>query len=92
MNKQSSDKLKEEITKYCRKNEIYVRKEFDPPLTYSQFEKTMVIKNWKRMSKCKVEGNIERCFDCFPFDDQLRATVITDSTDTNILSLTVQGE
>jgi hypothetical protein len=92
MNKQSSDKLKEEITKYCRKNEIYVRKEFDPPLTYSQFEKTMVVKNWKRISKYKDGECIERTFDCFPFDDQLRANVTTDLTDTNILSLTVQGE
>jgi len=58
-----------------------------------------VERNWKRISKAKVgkftrfpEDSVERVFDCKPLEDQLRAYVITDATDDQILSLVVQGE
>lgn len=37
-------------------------------------------------------SHLERCFDCEPMDDQLRAYVETDMTDTNILNMYITGE
>lgn len=57
------------------------------------WEKVWRTKNWARRSKRKTfDGTIEREFNCNPFDDQLRAYVITDATDTKILKIVVQGE
>ena len=36
--------------------------------------------------------NLERAFDCEPYDDQLRAYIITDPTDTEIIRIEVAGE
>lgn len=48
-------------------------------------------KNWKRMTKEKLyNGDILRCFDCRPFDDQLRAYVTERNGE--IVEVGVQGE
>lgn len=39
-----------------------------------------------------VETYIDRRFDCTPLDDQLRAYVFTDETDSKLLKLVIQGE
>jgi len=58
-------------------------------------------RSWKRFSKRKEThpliiryeiGEIHREFDCRPLDDQLRALIITDPSDSKILSITVGGE
>ena len=64
------------------------------------------VKNWKRRGKSRVDvvhtneegatqrefDAVQREFDCVPFEDQLRAYVATDKTDTELLDITVQGE
>ena len=85
------------IVQWCAANRSTLDREFVQPLTDQEWQAACAPKSWKRMSKGKthwsdhVQG-IERCFDCRPFDDQLRADVVTDPTDTTILTLTVQGE
>ncbi len=37
-------------------------------------------------------GCLERCFDCEPLDGQLRAYVITDPSDTELLEIRICGE
>lgn len=51
-------------------------------------------KNWKRMSKNKSDNSDEweRIFDCGPYDDQLRAYVYTNRTDTIITHIMIVGE
>lgn len=64
-------------------------------------QETIKENNWKRRGKAKTQyqthqdvpvGSVERSFDCAPFDDQLRAYVYTDSADTKIIRIVVQGE
>ena len=49
-------------------------------------------KNWKRMSRKRDEKFIVRSFDCRPYDDQLRAYVITNDADETVISVVIQGE
>lgn len=60
-------------------------------------------KNWKRIEKEKlpsgvaayhgyVTGTVRRIFDCNPLDDQLRAYVYTDATDTQVLEIRISAE
>lgn len=70
-----------------------ISKLFDPPLQLNDTNK-IIPKNWKRISKETVVNNgiksTTRCFDCKPFDDQLRAYV--ESDDNRIISITIEGE
>jgi hypothetical protein len=50
---------------------------------------------WKTSAaviRAGYEDKIERMFDCEPLDDQLRAYVETDSTDTTVLNVYISGE
>lgn len=46
--------------------------------------------NWKRIAKNKESDYVVRCFDCRPFDDQLRAYVY--SRNNNIYKINLEGE
>ena len=80
---------KEQISKWCQQNEDFVCNEFSPKLTHSQFLLSTKEANWKRMSKTKNGNEIERVFDCKPFDDQLRAYVVELN---GKVTIQVQGE
>lgn len=101
MPKITSDICKQAIVDYCYFPDNYKNikqqfvlesdkdlEEFD--ITYKECLK---VKNWKRFSKQRIFTAFwNRGFDCVPFDDQLRAYVITDEQDENILSVEVIGE
>lgn len=54
---------------------------------------TRKLGNWKRISKRTIDqGQIERVFDCKYLYDQLRAYVVTDYWDEQVLSIQIVGE
>lgn len=94
MSKLKSADLKELIVEHVRKNEKQLSNEFVPPESMGP---AMIAKNWKRFEKCRGgwSGNgreWQRGFDCTPYDDQLRAYVTTNETDTEVISVEVLGE
>jgi hypothetical protein len=88
----TSATCKEAIVNYCKLNRKRIDDMFSEPLPDVDFQPSTLEKYWKRMQKYKEENTIVRIFDCIPFDMQLRAYVITDSTDANIITLYVNGE
>lgn len=59
------------------------------------------ISAWKRETKTHLDDPVifapygdhwERCFDCRPLDGQLRAYIITDPTDANIVAVRISQE
>jgi len=90
--KYSTETIKPMIVKWCKDNMWIVRGQFSPMLPEKDAQVCLLEKNWKRMSKEKDGETITRGFDCKPFDDQLRAYVVTDKNDSRILSIIVQGE
>jgi len=80
---------KELIVKWCQKNEDFICEQFSPRLTHSQFLLSTKEANWKRIIKTKDGNDIERVFDCKPFDDQLRAYVVELN---GKVTIQVQGE
>ena len=85
----TSDRCKSLIAEWCQKHPDHIINQFttsiNPTLAFSE-------KNWKRIYKIKVRDGIEICFDCKPYDDQLRAIIVTDLKDENVTTLIVQGE
>lgn len=96
----TSEKAKEVICALCSEKREMIIKEFcfDTDLEKQDFcskdlPKAFSTRNWKRRNKeRRKDGYIERSFDCTPFEDQLRAYVLTDSTDCKLLQVLVQGE
>ena len=82
------------IVEWCKANRIYISSQFVEPLSEEMLSKAEDPRNWKRISKATAYGGegIEREFDCRPFDDQLRAIVLSDIEDKKLLSVIVQGE
>jgi len=80
------------IAQYCRENPEEVSRQFVSPLTEDEQGQAAAERNWARIAKRNTADGVEREFDCRPFDDQLRAIVLTDTTDTSIISVVVQGE
>ena len=85
----TSEDCKKAIIQWCAFHKSQVERGFVGAVDISP---AFLVKNWKRMSKRKSPEGVERCFDCIPFDDQLRATVTTDSADSTITSIVVEGE
>lgn len=85
----TSEACKLLITEWCRNNSDYISNQFIPPENPSE---SFLEKNWKRIYKTKIKEGIERGFDCKPYNDQLRAIIITNSKDENVISLVIQGE
>jgi hypothetical protein len=95
MPKITTELCKELIVEFVKNNKDSIVNEFHPPLNPDDLlEKAGKVKHWKRILKRKDKESltVERGFDCTPFDDQLRAYVITDITDTKVLRVSVQGE
>jgi hypothetical protein len=89
VNKLTTEIIKNMIVEHVRDNEDIIAKEFIPE---EDMTDAMNAKNWKRMSKRKENENWIREFDCKPYDDQLRAIVFSDFSDTRIVNMVVQGE
>jgi len=93
-----------EIVKWCQLHLTFISNEFIPPLSPQQLISVCLIDNWKRNAKArdsinyfkknKKMDNWERVFSCIApgIDAQLRAYVITDPTDTSIISVEAHGE
>jgi hypothetical protein len=75
-----------------------IKSEFEPRLTDQEVQKTVFANNWRQQYRQKDKysttnpDGFERLFDCTPFDDQLRAYVYSDPTDTHILEVEIIGE
>lgn len=75
-----------------------IKGEFIPRLTSEEVEQTIFVNNWTQSYRQKIvysstnPDGFERCFDCKPFDDQLRAYVYSDPTDTRIIEVEIVGE
>ena len=89
MNK-NIEECRKEIIQYCYREEIDIRKQFSPSLTYKQFEKLLVAENWKLIKTEKEDGFIIRNFDCFPFNNQLRGYVSINNEDDQIYIVMVK--
>lgn len=94
-----SGACKEFIVDFCNRNRTKVVSQYVPQGTQQEIDRdiyfpTLKASNWKRISKRRdwTMGTIERIFNCVPLDDTLRATVVTDDTDTTVLELRVEGE
>jgi len=83
---------KDQIVEWCKNNPQNIRHAFCQSLSKEELEESTNINNWKRTAKVKVNDGILREFNCVPFDDQLRAYVKTDKTDSVFISVTVLGE
>jgi hypothetical protein len=99
MGKMNSQDIKKHIALRASQSPGEIDAQFGPEDGDTPSKAAVVAANWKRMSKRRVgkyarfpEDCWERGFDCKPLDDQLRAYVITDSLDENILSIVIQGE
>ena len=92
--KVTTEVCKQKIVEFCNLNKGFVCSQFVGGLSDAEYEQTLQVKNWKRMYKGKryASGDIERAFDCRPFDGQLRAYVRTDENDVEIEELFVNGE
>lgn len=91
-NKQTTERLRSVIALFAKSSAAHITAQFVPPSPEAAAAAT-VAANWRRITKqCLPNGCIERVFDCRPLDDQLRATVITDSRDTAVLSVSIEGE
>jgi hypothetical protein len=85
-----TEECKQAVVDYCQAHKREICAQFIPPLDDKQFAQTLLVKNWKRISKEEDGGIIERAFDCRPFDDQLRAYVRASKI--GIYGVVVQGE
>jgi hypothetical protein len=78
-----------------KKVKLYIDKignEFVPPLNRNELMPACEVKCWKRMYKEHQDHTWTRAFDCKPYDDQLRAYVVSDDTDTEVLKVEIQTE
>jgi hypothetical protein len=86
------------IVKKARTMFEIIKADFDPTLTDEEVRKTVFANNWRQSYRQKNKystinpDGFERLFDCIPFDDQLRAYVYSDPTDTHILKVDIIGE
>ena len=96
MSKLKTADLKPLIVAHVNENLDNLSSDLRWPL--EELEEMKVLGNWKREGKEKTSqydrhpGCWERIFDCRPYDSQIRAYVITDITDTEVLRVTVVGE
>jgi hypothetical protein len=74
--KVTSKDCKEFLVQWVQKNQPIVAAQFIPSLDANQFKLACNPNNWKRIEKYKSGDVVVRIFDCKPFDDQLRGTVI----------------
>ena len=86
----NSADCKQMIVDYCLVHKDHIKNQFDPPLLDAEWRKTLSITNWKRITKETNGLEVTRCFDCKPFDDQLRATIVTAGN--TVISVNVEGE
>ena len=94
MSKFKSADIKLMITAHVIVHAEELSNEFDPP---EDMGPAMLVENWKRFEKRRGgwSGNgreWQRGFDCTPYDDQLRAYVTTNETDTEVIGIEVLGE
>lgn len=83
---------KSAIAEWCKAHAEHVSRQFVDPLTSDEQALAEKASNWARIEKSRTKDGIQREFDCRPFDDQLRAIVLTNHDDTKIISLVIQGE
>jgi hypothetical protein len=88
----NSSICKQLIVDYCKNHTQELNDQFCEELSSTEFAAMQDEKNWKREEKYKEDGVIVRRFDCRPFDDQLRAYISTDLSDTKVISVIVGGE
>ena len=84
------EECRKEIIKYCYREEMDIRKQFSPPLTYKQFEKLLVAENWKRIRTETKEGMAIREFDCLPFNNQISGCVSINDEDGEVYMVMVK--
>jgi hypothetical protein len=86
--KLTSAKCKETIVAEVRRNPNHIIDQFEDEIV--DVTPALNVKNWKRFEKETVDNIVTRGFDCYPYDDQLRAYVT--SEDDIIISVVIQGE
>ena len=75
-----------------------IKDEFEPRLEDQEAKETLYAVNWTQQYRQKTiysstnPDGFVRLFDCKPFNDQLRAYVYSDPTDTHILKVEIVGE
>jgi hypothetical protein len=91
----SEDVMKELLVDFVKNNEQHVREEFCDT-DEIDLSGALDHDNWSNMldgpQKHMQEGLVEWCFDCEPFDDQLRGYVVTDTEVLNVYRVFVVGE
>lgn len=93
MTKLTSEAIKLLIVSHAKENQDLIIFQFCEGNSVEIIDSATKAKNWKRIIKRVTEsGNIQRVFDCLPLDDQLRAYVTSNSTDTEILKIEIIGE
>lgn len=105
--KQTTDSCRQLLVDYVNANTAIVSKQFDPPLSAADLAPAQKPSNWVRTAKQVIFGNdadnyelpsadgecyVLREFDCRPYEDQLRGTVVTSADDKTVISVTVEGE
>jgi hypothetical protein len=87
---QNIEECRKEIIKYCYREEMDIRKQFSPPLTYKQFEKLLVAENWKRVRTETIETMVVRTFDCLPFNNKISGCISIDKEDSQVYMVMVK--
>ena len=91
----TSADCKKVIADFCRSNRPYIESLFcEGIMTDAEFLPSTKESKWKRVQKYTDtdSGYICRTFDCQGYDDQLRADVYTDLTDSRFVKIEVGGQ
>lgn len=89
MNKLTTETIRSKIADYVKENEDKISVLF---VNTVDVEPAKQAKNWKRMTKRREGPTWVREFDCKPYDDQLRAIVVSNHSDVVVEELYLRGE
>jgi hypothetical protein len=101
MDQYLSKTKKNTATDYCKAATIVwvkthpgcIARHFGPKDQPIDESPALLVKNWKRINKEKIEANLYAyALDCVPFGDQIRAYVNIDAKTFKVFSVTIEGE